>query len=233
MDENNIRAHDTERNKSRWGILRIFKYTAIIVFVVAIVVVGWIKYNIYASPFQPTLLSEKEQHVLDSKMFLITKSSKSRESSSPGIYQKPEGYLKPEPYSEKGASRVISLTERELNALVANEPEVARRVAIDLSDEMISVKLVIPLDEEIIFLGGKTLRLNRGIILGYSNGRPIVGVKGISLGGIPLPNAWLGDIKGKNLVEEFGTEHGFWKVFAEGVKDISVEEGRIRIQLKE
>ncbi len=58
-------------------------------------------------------------------------------------------------------------------------------------------------------------------------------IKGISLGGIPLPNAWIGYTKGKNLVEEFGTETGFWKLFAEGVKDIKVKEGQLRIRLQE
>jgi len=57
--------------------------------------------------------------------------------------------------------------------------------------------------------------------------------RGVSLGGIPLPNAWLGNLKHKNLVDEFGTEGGFWKLFAEGIEDINVKEGHIRIKLKE
>ena len=48
--------------------------------------------------------------------------------------------LEPEAYSEEGAKREISLTEKELNALIANNPEVAQRVAIDLSENLISVK---------------------------------------------------------------------------------------------
>lgn len=30
------------------------------------------------------------------------------------------------------------------------------------------------------------------------------------------------DIKGKNLIEEFGSETGFWQLFAEVIKEISV-----------
>ncbi len=48
-----------------------------------------------------------------------------------------------------------------------------------------------------------------------------------------MPNAWLGYMKNKNLVEEFGTDGGFWQLFAEGVRDIKVREGHIRIRLKE
>ena len=141
--------------------------------------------------------------------------------------------LEPEVYSEEGAKREISLTEKELNALIANNPEVAQRVAINLSDSLISVKLVIPIDEEIPVLGGKTLRLNLGLILGYENERPVVALKGVSIGGIPLPNAWLGNLKNRNLVREFGGDGGFWKLFSDGVADLKVKKGHILIKLKE
>jgi hypothetical protein len=89
------------------------------------------------------------------------------------------------------------------------------------------------MDEEIPVLGGKTLRLNLGVILSYEKERPVVALKGVSLGGIPIPNAWLGNLKNKNLVNEFGAEEGFWKLFSDGVADLKVKEGHILIKLKE
>ena len=109
---------------------------------------------------------------------------------------------------------------------IANNPEIAQRVAIDLSDNLISVKLVVPIDEELPALGGKTLRLSLGIILAYENGRPVIALKGVSLGGIPLPNAWLGNLKNRNLVKEFGGEGGFWKFFSDGVARFATSLGR-------
>ena len=93
--------------------------------------------------------------------------------------------------------------------------------------------MIVPIDEEIPALGGKTLRLNLGVILSYQHGRPVVVLKGVSLGGIPVPNAWLGNLKNKNLVKEFGAEDGFWKLFSDGVADLKVKEGHILIKLKE
>jgi hypothetical protein len=58
--------------------------------------------------------------------------------------QEKQAPLEPEPYSEEGAKREISLTEKELNALISNNSEVAQRVAIDLSENLISVKLIVP-----------------------------------------------------------------------------------------
>jgi len=153
-------------------------------------------------------LTAKEQKALDSKLAKLEVTVNKAPVAPKKKRQGKGASLEPEAYSEEGAKREISLTEKELNALIANNPEVAQRVAIDLSDNLISVKLVVPIDEEIPVLGGKTLRLSLGVILGYENQRPVVALKGVSLGGIPLPNAWLGNLKSKNLVKEFGAEGG-------------------------
>ncbi len=62
--------------------------------------------------------------------------------------------------------------------------------------------------------------------------KPVM-LKGVSLWGVPIPNAWLGGIKNVDLVEKFGDESGFWELFAAGVENIRVEEGNLSIKLKE
>lgn len=219
--------------KFRFGLLQVMGIVALAMLVTALLTAWWVKHYIYASKFTPTVLNAKEQKVLDSKLARIEgKPNKAPAGPKKKIYDQ-RVPLEPEPYSEEGAKREVSLTERELNALIANNREVAQRVAIDLSDDLVSVKLVVPMDEEIPVLGGKTLRLNIGLILRYEKKRPVVALKGVSLGGIPLPNAWLGNLKNRNLVKEFGSEGGFWKLFSDGVADLKVERGRILIKLKE
>ena len=219
--------------KSRFGLRKVIGLVGLVIIVTALITVWWVKHNIYASKFTPTVLTVKEQKALDSKLAKL-ETTANKDTVVPKKKRQDKGTpLEPEPYSEEGAKREISLTEKELNALVANNPEVAQRVAIDLSENLISVKLVVPMDEEIPILGGKTLRLSLGVILGYENGRPVIALKGISLGGIPLPNAWLGNLKNRNLVKEFGAEGGFWKLFSDGVADLKVQEGHILIKLKE
>jgi hypothetical protein len=219
--------------KFRFGLLQVMGIVALVIIVTALLTAWWVKHYIYASEFTPTVLTPKERKVLDSKLAKMeTKANKAPVVPQKKLHDK-RGPIEPEAYSEEGAKREISLTEKELNALIANNPEVAQRVAIDLSDDLVSVKLVVPIDKEIPVLGGKTLRLNLGVILKYENQRPVVALKGVSLGGIPLPNAWLGNLKNKNLVKEFGTEAGFWKLFSDGVADLKVQRGRILIKLKE
>jgi hypothetical protein len=233
MNDKNENTAEPTAKKFRFSGLQVMGIVVLVMIVTALLTAWWVKYYIYASKFKPTVLTAQEQKVLDSKLAKLEESA----NKDVAVTKKKRGDkgtpLEPEKYSEEGAKREISLTEKELNGLIANNPEVAQRVAIDLSDNLVSVKLVIPVDEEIPVLGGKTLRLNVGIILGYEKERPVVALKGVSLGGIPIPNAWLGNLKNKNLIKEFGDAGGFWKFFSDGVADLKVKEGHILIKLKE
>jgi len=141
--------------------------------------------------------------------------------------------LEPEPYSEKNVHREIIFTERELNALLAKNTDLARKLAIDLSDDLVSAKLLVPVDEDFPILGGKILRVRTGVVFTYDKGKPVVILKGITIMGVPMPNAWLGGIKNIDLVKEFGADKGFWKTFSDGVEDVKITEGHLKIRLKE
>ena len=86
-----------------------------------------------------------------------------------------------------------------------------------------------------IGMGGmfNILKVRAGMELAYRNSRPVVVLKGVSVMGVPIPNAWLGGLKNIDLVEYYGTESGFWKTFADGVDSISIEEGNLTMVLKE
>lgn len=233
MEDQTSTVSKSEGPKFRLGCFPVLGIIAAVIVVTALFTGWWMKHYLYASKFTPTQLNAREQQVLDQKLARLEQSAR-RDTAIARQGAGPEDTpLEPERYSEVGAKREINLNERELNALIANQPDIAQRVAIDLSDDMVSVKLVVPMDQDILFLGGKTLRLNLGLNLGYENARPIVALQGVTLGGIPIPNAWLGNLKYKNLVDEFGTESGFWKLFADGVEDIRIKEGHLSVKLKE
>jgi len=233
MENKNKNSSETAARKFRFSFLQVLGIVALVVIVTALLTAWWVKHYIYASKFTPTALTAKEQKVLDSKLVKLGESTKKESVVSKKRRAEKGSPLEPEAYSEEGAKREISLTEKELNALIAKNPEVAQHVAIDLSDNLISIKMIVPIDKEAPVLGGKTLRLSLGVILAYEKERPVVALKGMSLGGIPVPNAWLGNLKNKNLVKEFGEEGGFWKLFSDGVADLKVKDGHILIKLKE
>jgi hypothetical protein len=178
----------------------------------------------YVSPrdFEPVQLSVKEERRLEAKLEQLHAPPK---KGSPS--------LEPEPYSEGDADREISLTERELNALLAKNTDLARKGAVDLSKDLISIRMLVPVDEDFPILGGKTVRVRAGAEFAFREGRPAVILKGVSVMGVPMPNAWLGGLKNTDLVREFSSKEGFWKTFADGVEHISVDEGVLKIRLKE
>ena len=208
-------------------------YLVVAVLVLALAAAFWVRRYVYASRFTPVELTDGERAALDAKLARLDAPSYIGPVRRDDPGRGAKAPLKPEKYSEEGASREVNLTEKELNAMIAGDPEIARRVAIDLSDNLVSVLLVVPVDEGFPVLGGKTLRFNLGVVLGFENERPVVALKGVSLGGIPLPNAWLGNMKNKNLVSEFAAEGGFWKLFSDGVADLRVKEGHLLVRLKE
>jgi hypothetical protein len=224
-----------DESPARRRRLRILGIIAACFIVVAMLSAWWIKSNLYASPFSPTKLDGKEQQVLIAKLDRLQRGIESdrKPLRAEASEMKREGRLVPEPYTEEAARREIRITERELNALIAKDEETARRVAIALSNDMVSVKLVIPMDDDFPVLGGKTLRLNCGVTLRYEAGKPVVAVRGVSIGGVPIPSAWWGGIKNVDLVREFGGPGGFWDLFSKGVEDIKVLDGSLVVRLKE
>ena len=208
----------------------------VVLTVVVTLVAAW--FFLHPRPFTPVVLSQQEQQQLADKLERVeavtgvAAPSVSGDTPARDEYTA-DGRLQPEAYSEEGAARQVSFTEREVNALIATNTDLADKFAVDLARNLVSVKMLVPLEPDFPFFGGKTLRVRAGVEVAYRAGKPIIRLKGVSLMGVPLPNAWLGGLKNIDLVQEFSTEQGFWKAFAEGVESIDVADGTINIVMKE
>jgi len=187
---------------------------------------------LYASGFEPVELSPKEERQLDAKLRVLGYEPAPASARQRGGESDQE-WLRPEAYREEAGKRTLYFTERELNALIAHNRDLARRLAVDLSDDRVSVRALVHVDPDFPILGGKTLRVSGGVEMAFRNGRPVVRLLGVSLMGVPIPSAWLGGLKNVDLISEFGDAGGFWDAFARGVQDIQVEEGRLKLTLKE
>ncbi|MEN8108218.1 MAG: arginine N-succinyltransferase, partial [Pseudomonadota bacterium] len=211
----------------------------VITIVVTAALTFWVvRTYIFPSEFKPVELSAQEEQVLTDKLERLDRlqsprtrgSAKAARQRQAADAAEPE-FLEPEAYTEAGADRSISLTERELNALLAKNTDLARKLAIDLSDNLMSAKLLIHVDEDFPILGGQIIKVRAGMELAYQDNRPIAILKGVSVMGVPIPNAWLGGMKNIDLVEYYGTESGFWKTFAEGVDNIRIKDGYLTMTL--
>ncbi len=227
------------KHQSGLGCLPIFGLLLLTVILTVTATVWAINSPWLNSKFKPVQLSDSEQTTLAQKLDAIGSFDTTPEDDKPANTEfltdikSEQSELQPEVYSEDNNKRRIELTERELNSLLAENTDLAEQIVIDLTDNMASVKLLVDLDPDFPFIGGKTLKVSSGTELSYANNQPSVVMKGVSVWGIPIPNAWLGGIKNIDLIEQFGGNDGFWKSFADGIEDIRVEDGKLLIQLAE
>lgn len=217
----------------RFGWPKLLGIVVIATIIATVITVWAVTYYIFPKELKPVTLSTKEEQILNAKIERLNSVQKTRVARNRQLRSTEEIPLAPERYSEGASTREIVLSEKELNALLAKNTDLAKKLAIDLSDDLASAKLLLTMDEDFPFLGGKTLKVTAGLELAYADGKPIVALKGVSIWGVPLPNAWLGNLKNVDLVKEFGDDKGFWNAFAAGVDDFKIKERSLRIKLKE
>ncbi len=240
MTELNNELKDTKK----FGCLQVVGIVLLTALITTAITLWVAKTYIFPSQFTPVVLSGHEEQLLSEKLnsfgFSMEPDSQQNFSEKKPVNNKTKesvedlnATLQPEAYTEKGAIRDILFTERELNAMIAKNTDLATKVAVDMADDLISARLRIPLDQDFPMFGGKVLRAAAGLELAYRNGQPVVVLKGVKLMGVPIPNAWLGGLKNIDLVHEFGGNEGFWQLFADGVETIETQNGQLKITLKE
>ncbi|GGP64347.1 arginine N-succinyltransferase [Shewanella saliphila] len=211
-----------------------------------------IRTYIFPSPMTPVTLNAKEEQKLDQKLTQLgwqVDSSAPRnathtsnapnnrnsvnDSSVNANSFNDNGELTPQAYREYDADRQVTFSEKEVNAMIGRNPDFAKRVAIDFSNNLASATMLIPIPNDFPVMAGEILRVNTGLDIRLdANRRPVVALVGVSLMGVPIPNAWLGNMKNVNLVSEFG-DRGFWNTFADGVDDIQIRDGELYIKLRQ
>lgn len=202
--------------------------SAAVVFAILLTVLGgWAFVRFYLLPQSlPTVtLSQQEQLGLDRKLAYLGLTPE-QASTDPRTAE-------PRPYSEEGASRVVEFTERELNSLIAQDPQWGSRVAIDLASDLVSLTALLPVPPDFPVMPGQNIRVTAGAELAFRDDRPVLVLKGVSVMGVPLPAAWLGNLKNVDLIQQFGNDPGFWQNFAAGIKAAEVRDGQLRVELHE
>ena len=222
-----------QQQSSRHSWLKILGIVVVACVVSTLVALAAVYFYLFPGSFSPVTLSAKEEQVLEHKLERLDTMQRSPTLHKNRRQPEQGNTMQPERYSETNANREIILTERELNALLAKNTDLATRLSIDLSQDLASAKLLIPLDEEFPLLGGETLKVTAGLEMSYRGERPVVALRGISLWGVPIPNAWLGNMKNVDLVQEFGEQGGFWRAFADGINELEISDGQLRVKLKE
>lgn len=197
------------------------------------------RYYFHAKTHKPVELNQKEKIVLQEKLEVLDVSDTvvpvgASETTSTEL-QRPKGeideYLEDDkrPIEEQ---RKIRLTEREANALLNKNTDLAEKVKIKFEKDMIRIALVFPLDEDLPIIGGKTFRGKAYIKAFMRDGRMSLIIDEIYAQGFPIPKAWA-DFKDVDLVSDPDKSSPFFEKLAEGIKDFKIENGEVVLELNE
>ena len=191
------------------GCLGVFGLLLLTVVITVAATVWAIQSQLFSRNFKPVELSAPEQITLEQKLnalaaqpdatdnpnsFSLTSEADAQTDSIAGEINSTEtesqtsadGEIQPELYVEDDSKRRIELTERELNALLAKNTDLAEQLVVDLTDNLASIKLLVDLDPDFPFFGGKTLKVSGATELSYQNKRPVIVMKGVSVWGCLL-----------------------------------------------
>jgi hypothetical protein len=218
-----MKAHSSNRKR------KFLIAAAIILGTAGLAVAGsawWVKHNVYANSFQPVVLPANEQAALDEKMATL------QNAGTPAtITQEQAAQAKA---AEETAKRTLTLSDREVNAKLAAQG-MGEQFKVDFGEGNVAVTALLPVDKDFPILGGSTVRLRFAFDAKMSADKKfILSLKDVSIGGVPMPNAWLGMAKGVNLFtdESFAKEPAL-KAFADGICDFALTQGVMKIVLNE
>ncbi|TVP87895.1 MAG: hypothetical protein EA347_06825 [Thioalkalivibrio sp.] len=175
-------------------------------------------------------LSPTEQQTLDEKLAVLREASARAApgTADPAEHPAPDTAttLAPEVYEEDPEQRYLRFTERELNAAIARDPALAGRAAVRLSPEQVSSTFLVDVPEDLPLFGGRRLRVQAGMRLTTEGNRVEARLLGVSLAGVPLPDAWLGGFKGRDLLEGSALSG-----LGAGIESVEVGDGWVALRL--
>lgn len=205
-------------NPARKGLPVIITLAVIAAVIAASLTLVVARIWIFPPEVSPVVLAPQEKEALEQKLRVLK--------------QVPAEDPMPRRYEESPEDRIIYLTQREINAVIAADPSLAGKAAIHLSEDMISAVILVTLPDGIPVISGRNVRVEAGVRVGHTGTRLSFIVEGVSILGIPMPSAWLGGLKGRDLIAHDGADGEIRQIF-EGVRDLRVEDGRLRIELAE
>lgn len=188
--------------------------------IAAATTVWWVKRNIYASPIQPVHLTAKEQESLEAKLHVLETSAApaAQPAASPGEQE-----------------RTLVITPKEINAYLASR-DLGDRIQVQLAQDTISATVLLPVppDSGLPLVSGTTIRVGLTLNARMDDAKKVaVEVRDVRVGGLPMPNAWLGNVKGLNLAGENLENDPAMKQFFSGIQSLKIGPEGLRVVLAE
>ena len=195
-------------------------------------------------PIKPVQLSSTEKAAVEKKLDRLgatpapatrapgASTPAPRAPSTPGV-PAPESavtMLEQDRHYEPGG-KVLRLTERELNGLLNANTDLGQTVRLELGRDAINAYIVAPIPEDVPVMGGKVFRARARFRISFTNNAGAFAIlEDVTVFGLSLPKAWLGGIKGENLLgDAVGARNG--SPILKGVKSLRVEPGALVLEV--
>lgn len=126
----------------------------------------------------------------------------------------------------------LVLSEREINALISQNPDLTNRMIVRLEGDRIKGEISFPLqDIGPIKLNGRYLNGLATFRVGIAAGQLIVGIDDVQVKGQPLPEPFLSELKRKNIGQEIVKDPQVLNTITK-LESIDVRDGKLILRNK-
>lgn len=196
-------------------------------------------------PIRPVVLSPQEQVTVEKKIreleggtIPLTPAAASAPAASATAASAPlpsEALAASTPASDGSTyvpgSKTLRLTDREINGLLNQNTDLGDKVRLEFAKDAVNAYLAIPIPEDFPVGAGTIFRMRGRFRVSIGGqGQPYAILEDITIFGLSLPKAWLGGIKGENLLGEALGGEG---AVLQGVKSLKVEPGALVLEVED
>jgi hypothetical protein len=170
----------------------------------------WVQHTFYPSPMKPVSLTASEQAVFDSKLQAL---------NNPAAIPPDE------------ANRTIIINEREVNAYLAQQ-QLGESVQVQFGEGQVSAAIILAAPPDFPVMPNQKIRLRFTFGTSLTPAHKLsLKLDDLSLGGISLPNSWIGDIKGLDLIAANVESDPALQKFVAGIQSLDIHNGTLRLVL--
>ena len=121
-----------------------------------------------------------------------------------------------------------------VNAWLAKN-ELGENVQVRFKNGKITGAIILELPDDFPVLAGQKIKASLALVAHLNDASRDLAllVDDVTVGGMPLPNAWVGDIKGLNLVDETAHKDPAMEKFLKGIRQFEIQDGLAVVKLNE
>ncbi|MBK8094364.1 MAG: hypothetical protein IPK32_20975 [Verrucomicrobiaceae bacterium] len=189
----------------------------------------WWKTNFDPDPFKPVALTAQEQQEFDTKLAAF---SGEKPPAAPASVPTPD-VPAPTPTTDL-QKRTLVLTENEVNAWLAKN-QFGENVQVRFENGKIAADAILVLPDDLPMLAGQKVRIKLALAahLDDVSRHFAILVEDVTVGGMSLPNAWIGELKGTNLVDQSAKIDPATEQFLKGIRHFEIRDSHAVVTLNE